>query len=137
MANDLKTPTDIEKIYSVLESGISENKSIKTYALPNARQWLGSRYFALWVLPIYIIKKFRALADSSAFVKPYSPSRSGMTYKQPETLFTSLRMVFQGKDHLSFFDHRFIGIWILPFAATGIIFELLFIAPTKNIPPFS
>ena len=137
MANDLKKPTEIEKIYSVLESGINENKSIKNYALPNARQWLGSRYFALWVVPIYIIKKFQALANSSAFVRPYSPSTTGPSYKQPETLFTSLRMVFEGKDHLRFFDHRFIGIWILPFAATGIIFELLFVAPTKNIPPFS
>ena len=36
MANDLKNPTEIEKIYSVLESGINENKSIKNYALPNA-----------------------------------------------------------------------------------------------------
>jgi len=137
MANDLKSPTEIEKIYSVLESGINENKSIKTYALPNARQWLGSRYFALWVVPIYIIKKFQALANSSVFVRPYTPSKSGFNYKQPETLFTSMKMVFQGNDHLSFFDHRFIGIWILPFALTGIVFELLFISPIKDIPPFS
>ena len=137
MTNNINKSKEIEKIYSVLESGINENKSIKTYSLPNARQWLGARYFAIWVVPIYIIKKFRVLANSSAFVRPYSPSTSGPAYKQPETLFTSLKMVFQGKDHLRFFDHRFIGIWVLPFAVTGIIFELLFIAPTKDIPPFS
>tara|TARA_Y100001970_G_scaffold216522_1_gene265009 strand:+ start:9890 stop:10303 length:414 start_codon:yes stop_codon:yes gene_type:complete len=137
MANNLKNPTEIEKIYTVLESGMSDNKSIQTYALPNARQWLGGRYFAIWVLPIYIIKKFQAIANSSVFVRPYAPSKSGPAYKQPETLFTSLKMVFQGKDHLRFFDHRFFGIWIFPFAVTGIIFELLFIAPTKDIPPFS
>ena len=136
MANDLKKPTEIEKIYSVLESGINENKSIKNYALPNARQWLGSRYFALWVVPIYIIKKFQALANSSAFVRPYSPSSTGPSYKQPETLFTSLNMVFKGKDHLRFFDHRFIGIWVLPFAVTGIFMEILFVAPFNNTVPF-
>ena len=137
MTKDLKKPSEIENIYNVLESGIDENKSIKTYALPNARQWLGARYFALWVVPIYILKKFKALANSSIFVRPYTPSYSGPSYKQPETLFTSLKMVFKGADHLRFFDHRFIGIWVLPFAATGIVFELLFIAPTKDIPPFS
>ena len=136
MANDLKNPTEIEKIYTVLESGISENKSIKTYALPNARQWLGARYFALWVVPIYIIKKFQALANSSIFVRPYSPTTTGPSYKQPETLFTSLKLVFQGKDQLRFFDHRFIGIWVLPFAATGIFMEVLFVAPLNNTVPF-
>ena len=30
----------LENIYKDLESGVPENKSIKEYALPNARQWL-------------------------------------------------------------------------------------------------
>ena len=136
MTDDLKKSSEVENIYKILESGFQENKSIKQYALPNARQWLGARYFALWVVPIYIIKKFQALANSSIFVRPYSPSKSGPSYKQPETLFTSLRMVFQGKDHLRFFDHRFIGIWVLPFAATGIFMEILFVAPFNNSVPF-
>ena len=104
----------LEKIYKNLESGMPENKSIKEYALPNARQWLGGRYVALWVFPIYFIRKIAKFSESSAFVKPYSPSKNGPSYKQPETLFTALRSVFRGEDHLRFFDHRFIGIWVLP-----------------------
>ena len=59
------------------------------------------------------------------------------SYKQPETLFTSLLSVFKGEDHLRFFDHRFIGIWVLPIALTGIVFEILLIAPTNNTSPFN
>ena len=127
----------IENIYKDLESGIPDNKSIKEYALPNARQWLGGRFFAIWVLPIFFIRKISIFLSSSSFVKPYSPSYGGPSYKRPETLFTSLEGVFKGKDHLRFFDHRFIGIWVLPFALTGIFFEILFISPFKNVSPFS
>ena len=114
----------LENIYKNLESGVPENKSIKEYALPNARQWLGGRFVAIWVLPIYFIRKIAMLSASSAFIKPYSPAENGPSYKQPETLFTALRNVFKGEDHLRFFDHRFIGIWVLPIALTGIVFEL-------------
>ena len=126
-----------ENIYRDLESGIPENKSIKDYALPNARQWLGSRYVAIWVLPIYFIKQIVRISTNSAFVKPYSPSKNGPSYKQPETLFTVLKTVFNGTDHLRFFDHRFIGIWVIPIALTGILFEILFIAPSNNTAPFN
>ena len=114
-----------------------ENKSIKEYALPNARQWLGGIFVAIWVLPIYFLRKIIKFSDSAAFVKPYSPSENGPSYKQPETLFTTLRSVFRGEDHLRFFDHRFIGIWVLPIALTGIVFEILLIAPTNNTSPFN
>ena len=127
----------LENIYKYLESGMPENKSIKEYALPNARQWLGGRFVAIWVLPIYFIRKIASFSASSSFVKPYSPSENGPSYKQPETLFTSLQNVFRGEDHLRFFDHRFIGIWVLPIAITGIVFEILLIAPTNNTTPFN
>ena len=136
MANKLNQKSEIENIYKVLESGLQENKSIKEYALPNARQWLGARFFALWVVPIYFINKIRRLSNSSVFVRPYDSTYTGPSYKQPETLFTSLKMVFQGKDNLRFFDHRFFGIWVFPFALTGIFMELLFVAPFNNTPPF-
>ncbi|ABM72480.1 Hypothetical protein P9515_12731 [Prochlorococcus marinus str. MIT 9515] len=129
--------TTLENIYADLESGIPENKSIKEYALPNARQWLGARFVAIWVLPIFFIKKISKLYASSAFIKPYSPSNTGPSYKQPETLYTALKNVFKGNDYLRFFDHRFIGIWVLPIALTGIVFEILLIAPTNNTSPFS
>ena len=121
-SNSSKEKT-LENIYKDLESGMPENKSIKEYSLPNARQWLGARFVAIWVLPIFFIKKISKFYASSAFIKPYSPSKTGPSYKQPETLYTSLKNVFKGNDHLRFFDHRFIGIWVLPIALTGIIFE--------------
>ena len=137
MINKTQKVSSLEIIYKNLESGMPENKSIKEYALPNARQWLGGRYLALWVLPIYLIRKIVKFAASSAFIKPYSPIKNGPSYKRPETLYTSLKSVFKGEDHLRFFDHRFIAIWVLPIAWTGIVFEVLFISPTKNTFPFN
>ena len=127
----------LENIYEDLESGLPDNKSIKEYALPNARQWIGGRFLAVWVLPIYFISKISNFSASSSFIKPYSPSKTGPSYKQPETLYTSLKNVFKGNDHLRFFDHRFIGIWVLPMALTGIVFEILFISTTNNTSPFN
>ena len=137
MNNELSNKNTLENIYRDLESSIPENKSIKEYAFPNARQWLGGRFVALWVLPIYFIRKIAKFSASSSFVKPFSPSLNGPSYKQPETLFTALRNVFKGEDKLRFFDHRFIGIWVLPIALTGIVFEILLIAPTNNTSPFN
>ena len=135
-SNSSKEKT-LENIYADLESGMPENKSIKEYVLPNARQWLGARFVAIWVLPIFFIKKISKFYASSAFIKPYSPSKKGPSYNQPETLYTSLKNVFKGNDHIRFFDHRFIGVWVLPIALTGIVFEILLIAPTNNTSPFN
>ena len=137
MINKLQKVSSLENIYKSLESGMTEKKFIKDHALPNARQWLGGRYLALWVLPIYLIGKIAKFAASSAFIKPYSPIKNGPSYKRPETLYTSLKSVFKGEDHLRFFDHRFIAIWVLPIALTGIVFEVLFISPTKSTFPFN
>ena len=137
MTNKSSKEKTFENIYDDLESGMPENKSIKEYALPNARQWLGGRFLAIWVLPIFFIRKISRFSASSAFIHPYSPSTKGPSYKQPETLHTSLKNVFKGNDHLRFFDHRFIGIWVLPIALTGIVFEILLIAPTNNTSPFN
>ena len=137
MKSNLTKEKTLENIYKDLESGMPENKSIKEYSLPNARQWLGARFVAIWVLPIFFIKKISKLYASSAFIKPYSPSKTGPSYNQPETLYTSLKNVFKGNDHIRFFDHRFIGVWVLPIALTGIVFEILLIAPTNNTFPFS
>ncbi len=137
MINKSNKENTLENIYADLESGMPENKSIKEYALPNARQWLGARFVAIWVLPIFFIKKISKFYASSAFIKPYSPSKTGPSYNQPETLYTSLKSVFKGNDHIRFFDHRFIGVWVLPIALTGIVFEILLIAPTNNTSPFN
>ncbi len=137
MINKSNKENTLENIYADLESGMPENKSIKEYALPNARQWLGARFIAIWVLPIYFLKKISKFYASSAFIKPYSSSKTGPSYNQPETLYTSLKNVFKGNDHIRFFDHRFIGVWVLPIALTGIVFEILLIAPTNNTSPFN
>ena len=137
MINKSQKVSSLENIYKNLESGMPENKSIKENALPHARQWLGGRYVALWVLPIYLIKKIAKFAASSTFIKPYSPIKNGPSYKRQETLYTSLKGVFKGEDNLRFFDHRFIAICVLPIALTGIVFEILFISPTKNTYPFN
>ena len=57
--------------------------------------------------------------------------------KDQKPFYTSLKGVFKGEDHLRFFDHRFIAIWVLPIALTGIVFEVLLISPTKNTSPFN
>ena len=94
MINKLQKVSSLENIYKNLESGMPDNKSIKDYALPNARQWLGGRYVALWVLPIYLIGKIAKFAASSEYIKPYSPINNGPSYKSRETLYTSLKGVF-------------------------------------------
>ena len=137
MTSKFSKEKTLENIYEDLESGMPDNKSIKEYSFPNARQWLGGRFLAVWVLPIFVLKKIAKFSAASSFIKPYSPSKTGPSYKQPETLYTSLKNVFRGKDHLRFFDHRFIGIWVLPIALTGIVFEILLIAPTNNSSPFN
>ena len=137
MINKSQKVSSLENIFNNLESGMPGNKSIKDYAFPNARQWLGGRYVALWVLPIYLFGKISKFVASSAFIKPYSPTSNSPSYKRPETLYTSLKGVFKGEDHLRFFDHRFIAIWVLPIALTGIVFEVLFISPTKSTFPFN
>ena len=70
MTNKITKSSEIENIYKTLESGLQENQSIKKYSLPNARQWLGARFFALWVIPIYIIKKLNNLSKEKSFILP-------------------------------------------------------------------
>ena len=80
MINELNKKDTLENIYSDLESGMPENKSIKEYALPNARQWLGGRFVAIWVLPIYFIRKFAKFSSSSAF-PILNPNKFNAIYK--------------------------------------------------------
>jgi len=69
MINKSSNEFTLEKIYKNLESGMPENKSIKEYALPNARQWLGGRFVAIWVLPIYFLRKIAKLKDGKELQK--------------------------------------------------------------------
>tara|TARA_Y100001970_G_C14245223_1_gene867663 strand:- start:3788 stop:4288 length:501 start_codon:yes stop_codon:yes gene_type:complete len=131
-----KVKSDLESIYDSLQSAIPNNESIKSYSLPNARQWLGPRFISVWVLPIYLIKLLRRKSSEISIVKPYSDESNSFQIKGPETLHTSMIEVFKGKQRLKFFGPRFIAIWVLPFAITGIIMEFLFVSPMKNLNPF-
>ena len=59
MINKSQKVSSLENIYNNLESGMPENKSIKDYALPNARQWLGGRYVALWYYLFIFLEKLQ------------------------------------------------------------------------------
>ena len=84
-SNSSKEKT-LENIYKDLESGMPENKSIKEYSLPNARQWLGGRFVAIWVLPIFFINKISKFSASSTFIIKY--------YSYVCILFTLKKIVF-------------------------------------------
>ena len=114
-----------------------ENKSIKEYALPNARQWLVEDSL-LYGFYLYIL-----LEKSQSFLL-LQPLLSHILLLKMVHLISNQKLylllygsVFKGEDHLRFFDHRFIGIWVLPIALTGIVFEILLIAPTNNTSPFN
>ena len=70
MINKSSNESTLEKIYKDLESGMPENKSIKEYALPNARQWLGGRFVAIWVLPIYFLRKIAKFYACLLYTSP-------------------------------------------------------------------
>ena len=57
MSNKQEKGYSLEIIYKDLESAMPENKSIKEYSLPNARQWLGGRFVALWVCLYILLEK--------------------------------------------------------------------------------
>ena len=49
----------------------------------------------------------------------------------------ALNKTFTEPIKIRFLGMRFIAIWIVPFALTGIIMEVLFVAPLKGTLPFN
>ena len=42
-----------------------------------------------------------------------------------------------GSGKIRFFGPRFLAIWVMPMAITGIVMEFLFISPLRNLNPFN
>tara|TARA_Y100001968_G_C19104016_1_gene593962 strand:- start:395 stop:688 length:294 start_codon:yes stop_codon:yes gene_type:complete len=45
--------------------------------------------------------------------------------------------VGNGQKQIRFFGPRFLAIWVMPIAITGILMEFLFISPLRNLNPFN
>ena len=67
-------------------------------------------------------------------------STTGITNEaSPYTALTeSLQQGVGGKEkQIRFFGPRFLAIWVMPMAITGIVMEFLFISPLRNLNPFN
>ena len=128
---------EVERIFDVIESSFPEQKSIRRYSLPQALQWLGTRFFAIWVLPILLINKIRRFFRNKTIVQPYSEKTSNYYISDGnETIYTATKNVFNGNEKMKFFGVRFMAIWVFPMAVTGTVMEFLFVSPLKGVNPF-
>ena len=69
-------------------------------------------------------------------------SDSSATFKNPANPYTALNDslkegVGSGSKKIKFFGPRFMTIWVMPIAVTGIIMEVLFVGPLRNTNPFN
>ncbi len=55
---------EFEKVFSAIEEAFPNQKEIKTYTFPTARQWLGPRFMAIWVFPLLAFRKLRSFLYS-------------------------------------------------------------------------
>ena len=67
---------------------------------------------------------------------------SSPQFKNPASPYTALSSsikegVGSGPNNIQFFGPRFMTIWVMPIALTGILMEFLFVSPLRNINPFS
>ena len=85
---------------------------------------------AIWAVPILAIRKVRDFFVAANPVKPYS--ESDYTVVKAETIYTSTRNALEGQHSIRFFGPRFLVIWVLPFAITGIVIDYLFIYPLNG-----
>ena len=129
------TKDQFEIIFTAIENAFTYRRTKKKYAFPLPVEWIGPRFLASWILPIYIINKVSKFIKSMDFVKPYNEN----TYKleNPETIYTATNKSFAGYSPMRFLGARFIAIWILPMGITGLIMELLFVSPLRNVSPFN
>jgi len=130
----LKKETNVDDIFRAIEAGFPKESTNKQYIFPHPRYWIGPRFMALWALPILLIKSFSNLIRSSNPVKPYQ--ELDYTINKSETIYTSTKKAIDGSNSMRFFGVRFITIWVLPLAITGIFMEYLFISPLTGRVPF-
>ncbi len=130
----IQNKVDIDYIFKVIEEGFPKESTKVQYIFPHPRYWLGPRFLALWALPILLIKSLSNLIKSSNPIKPYQ--ELDYTVKKSETIYTSTKKALDGSNSMRFFGARFITIWILPLAITGIFMEYLFVSPLTGRVPF-
>ena len=67
---------------------------------------------------------------------------SSAPFKNPAQPYTALKEPLQegvgsSPKQIRFFGPRFMAIWVMPIAITGIIMEFLFVGPARNVNPFN
>ena len=125
---------NIDNIFKAIEEGFPKESTKKQYLFPHPMYWLGPRFMALWALPIFLIKSFSNLIRSCKPVSPYQ--ELDYRVKKSETIYTSTKKAIDGSNPMRFFGARFIAIWVLPLAITGILMEYLFVSPLTGRVPF-
>ncbi|AAQ00537.1 MULTISPECIES: hypothetical protein [Prochlorococcus] len=123
-----------QDIFTSIEKGFPKQESKIEYAFPHPRYWIGPRFMAIWVLPIIVIKKINDLANRLNPVRPYEKLDFSVT--KADTIYTSTKQSLEGNGSMRFFGARFLAIWVLPLAITGIFMEYLFVAPLTGSNPF-
>ncbi len=126
---------DLENIFSIIEDAFTIKQKEEQYAFPHPRNWLGPMFMALWVIAIFIINKLRILIKESNPVKPFDGSVYTIT--KISTIYTSTKVAFEGRGGIRFFGPRFLSIWVLPFAITGIVIDWLFVSPLQGVSPLN
>ncbi len=130
--------SEFERIFSIIEEAFPKDKAIRTYALPQAIQWLGPRFFTIWVFPILLINRVRRFIKTINIVQPYEDSLvDSYLAEHTETVYTATKDVFAGNGKMRFFGGRFLAIWVLPMAITGVVMEFLFVGPLMGVNPFN
>ena len=123
-----------EDVVNSIESAFPSKRPLESAAFPHPRNWLGPRFMAIWSFPIIAINKLREIVNSTNPVRPYQETEYTIT--KAETIFTASQKVFKGSSPIRFFGPLFLSIWVLPFAITGVVMEILFVGPLKGTSPF-
>ncbi len=121
-------------IFEAIEEGFSTNISSTQFDFPHPRNWVGPRFMAIWVIPIFLIKITLKVKSSLNPIRPYKDSKYFIT--KSETIYTSTKNALEDYGSMRFFGARFLTIWVLPLAITGIFMEYLFVSPITGTQPF-
>jgi len=82
------------------------------------------------------------VSEQKPQVSSVEPQVSSAEFKNAASPYTALTESLQegvggGPSKMRFFGPRFMAIWVMPMALTGIVMEFLFVSPLRNINPFN
>ena len=82
------------------------------------------------------------IAVATAVKSTTEAQPSSASFKNPAQPYTALseslsQGVGSGPKKMRFFGPRFMTIWVMPIAVTGILMEFLFVGPLRNANPFN